>query len=93
MGGWGVGPHGGLITTTTTTAPTSSQVNGMMIEDKIVFVGPFLRRTDRPAGKELYTNVYIKNLSAEVSDEELNKIVTEFGEVTSCVVMKVGDVL
>lgn len=24
------------------------QVNGMMIEDKIVFVGPFLKRTDRP---------------------------------------------
>ena len=25
-----------------------TKVNGMMIEDRIVYVGPFLRRTDRP---------------------------------------------
>jgi hypothetical protein len=39
-----------------------AQVNGMMIEDKIVFVGPFLKKDERPATKELFTNVYIKNL-------------------------------
>jgi len=65
-----------------------AKVNGMMIEDKIVYVGPFLKRTDRPQGKELYTNVYIKNLAPEVTDDELTKIVTEFGDITSCVIMK-----
>jgi len=65
-----------------------AKVNGMMIEDKIVYVGPFLKRGDRPMSKEVYSNVYIKNLNTEVSEEELNKLVTEFGEVTSCVIMK-----
>lgn len=65
-----------------------SKVNGMMIEDKIVFVGPFVTRTDRPAGKELYTNVYIKNLGTEVNDDELLGMVQEFGDLTSAVVMK-----
>lgn len=64
------------------------KVNGMMIEDKIVTVAPFLKRTDRPAGKEVYCNVFIKNLANEVTDEELMKLVSEYGEVTSAVVMK-----
>jgi hypothetical protein len=43
---------------------THTQVNGMMLEggDKIVYVGPFLNRGDRSPGKEMYTNVYLKNL-------------------------------
>mmetsp|Transcript_885 Transcript_885/g.1320 ORF Transcript_885/g.1320 Transcript_885/m.1320 type:complete len:668 (+) Transcript_885:223-2226(+) len=64
------------------------KVNGMMIEDKIVFVGPFLNKGDRPASKEMFTNVYVKFLAPEVSEEELRTMVEEFGEVTSCVLMK-----
>ena len=37
----------------------------------------------------MYTNVYIKNLDKEVTEEELRKIVTEFGDITSAVIMKV----
>lgn len=37
--------HGGL------SPPRAvAQVNGMLLEGKKVFVGPFLNRTDRPAG-------------------------------------------
>ena len=36
------------------------KVNGMMIEEKIVYVGPFQGREDRPAGRELFNNVFVK---------------------------------
>jgi len=65
-----------------------SKVNGMMIEDKVVYVGPFQGREDRPAAKELFSNVYIKNLPNEDTNEDLAKLVGEFGEVTSAVIMK-----
>ncbi len=67
-----------------------TKVNGMMIEEKIVYVGPFQNRDDRPQGKELFSNVFIKNLPLEDTDEDLAKLVAEFGEVTSAVIMKVG---
>lgn len=54
----------------------------MLLEGKKVFVGPFLKRTDRPNDKETnYTNVFVKNLSEEVGDDELDKMFSEFGKV------------
>ncbi len=54
----------------------------MLLEGKKVFVGPFLKRTERPIDKELhYTNVFVKNLSENVSDEELEKMFNEHGKV------------
>lgn len=41
-------------------------------------------------GKDVYTNVFVKNLPNELGDDELTKMAAEFGEVTSAVVMKVG---
>lgn len=67
-----------------------SQVNGMMIEDKIVTVCPFKSRNERPQAKEMFTNVYLKNLNPEVTDESLAKAVEGFGKVTSCKVMRVS---
>ena len=58
------------------------QVNGMLLEGKKVFVGPFLKRTDRPADKEAhYTNIYVKNLAESVTEEQLDKMFGEFGKV------------
>ncbi|KAL6755996.1 polyadenylate-binding protein 4 [Haematococcus lacustris] len=65
-----------------------TKVNGMMIEDRIVFVGIFQKRNERPTGRELFTNVYVKNLSLDVTDEELATLMAEFGETSSCVIMK-----
>jgi polyadenylate-binding protein len=59
------------------------KVNGKMIEDKIVYVCTFLKRSDRPASKEVFCNVYIKNLAPEVSEQELKDMVKEFGETAS----------
>ena len=58
------------------------QVNGMLLEGKKVFVGPFLKRTDRPADKEAhYTNIYVKNLAESVTEEQLDTMFGEHGKV------------
>ena len=60
----------------------AAQVNGMLLEGKKVFVGPFLKRTERPADKELhYTNVFVKNLAETVTEETLDKLFSEYGTV------------
>jgi polyadenylate-binding protein len=59
-----------------------AQVNGMLLEGKKVFVGPFLKRAERPADKELtYTNVFVKNLAESVTEAQLAEIFGEFGTV------------
>ncbi|KAL6746037.1 hypothetical protein V8C86DRAFT_1600771 [Haematococcus lacustris] len=65
-----------------------TKLNGMMIMGKIVYVGIFQKRNDRPTGHDLPTSVYIKNLSPEVTDEELATLMAEFGETSSCVIVK-----
>jgi hypothetical protein len=70
-----------------------AQVNGMQLADKIVYVGPFLKRTDRSPTDSKYTNVYVKNLSEDVDDEALEKLAAEYGEVVSAIIMKVGALL
>ena len=62
----------------------------MELADKIVFVGPFLKRNDRPGTKDAnFTNVYVKNLSEEVSNDDLKEWASNFGSVASAVVMQV----
>eukprot|EP01114_Cavostelium_apophysatum_P003178 TRINITY_DN1294_c0_g1_i1.p1 TRINITY_DN1294_c0_g1~~TRINITY_DN1294_c0_g1_i1.p1 ORF type:complete len:608 (-),score=202.04 TRINITY_DN1294_c0_g1_i1:50-1873(-) len=66
------------------------KVNGMMLQGKKVFVGPFVPRKDRSqngTGKK-FTNIYINNLQESVTDEELQKMFEGFGTVKSCVIMK-----
>ncbi|KAL1219043.1 Polyadenylate-binding protein 8 [Cardamine amara subsp. amara] len=66
------------------------QLNGMLLNDKQVYVGPFVHKLQRdPSGEKVkFTNVYVKNLSESLSDEELNKVFGEFGVTTSCVIMR-----
>ncbi|KAL8172425.1 hypothetical protein V2J09_024229 [Rumex salicifolius] len=66
-------------------------LNGMLLNDKQVYVGLFIRRQKRYRGDGYhpkYTNVYVKNLSETVSDEELKTLFSPFGVVTSAVVMR-----
>lgn len=69
------------------------QLNGMLINDKQVFVGPFLRKQERDlaADKSKFTNVYVKNLSESTTEEDLKKTFGEYGAITSVVVMRDGD--
>ncbi|GAB4818479.1 hypothetical protein N2152v2_005525 [Parachlorella kessleri] len=67
----------------------TEKVNGMLLEGKKVFVGPFLRRNERSSESETkFTNVFVKNLDEGVSEEEMREMFAAFGQVTSCVVMK-----
>ncbi|XP_057973597.1 polyadenylate-binding protein 2-like [Malania oleifera] len=69
------------------------KLNGMLINDKQVYVGPFLRKQERESAlnKTKFNNVYVKNLSESTTEEELKKIFGEYGTITSVVVMKDGD--
>lgn len=68
-----------------------SQVNGMLLAGQKVYVGPFLKKSDRPVDKENhFTNVYVKNLPESYDDAKLNEMFSEHGTVTSAVVMTVS---
>lgn len=67
-----------------------NSLNGMLLNDKQVYVGYFVRRQERIGtnGSPKFTNIYVKNLSENHTDEDLDKIFSPFGSITSAVVMK-----
>lgn len=69
------------------------KLNGMLLNDKQVFVGPFVRKQEREStiNKEKFYNVFVKNLSEGMTEEDLKGIFGEFGPITSVVVMRDGD--
>ncbi|XVE82828.1 hypothetical protein DITRI_Ditri16bG0036900 [Diplodiscus trichospermus] len=69
------------------------KLNGMLLNDKQVFVGPFLRKQEREfAGdKAKFNNVYVKNLSESTTDEDLKNVFGEYGPITSAVIMRDAD--
>ncbi|XP_034675559.1 polyadenylate-binding protein 8-like isoform X1 [Vitis riparia] len=69
------------------------KLNGMLINDKQVYVGQFLRKQERETAlnKTKFNNVYVKNLSESTTEEDLKNIFGEFGTITSVVVMRDGD--
>ncbi|KAG9464885.1 hypothetical protein GDO78_019244 [Eleutherodactylus coqui] len=67
------------------------KMNGMLLQDRNVFVGRFKSRKDREAelgakAKE-FTNVYIKNFGEDVDDERLKELFGKFGPALSVKVM------
>ncbi|KAI9127835.1 hypothetical protein K1719_000828 [Acacia pycnantha] len=69
------------------------KLNGMLLNDKQVYVGPFLRKQERESvfDKTKFNNVFVKNLSETTTDEDLKAIFGEFGTITSAVVMRDAD--
>ncbi|KMZ70738.1 hypothetical protein ZOSMA_1950G00010 [Zostera marina] len=66
----------------------------MLLNGKKVFVGPFLRKRDRdntPIYNVKFTNVFVKNFSTTTTEDDLKKVFSEFGQITSVVVMREGD--
>ena len=65
----------------------------MLINDKQVYVGYFLRKQERETAlsKTKFNNVYVKNLSESTTDEDLKTIFGEYGEITSAVIMRDAD--
>lgn len=66
------------------------RLNGMLINDKQVYVGLFVRNQERSRGNgsPKFTNVYVKNLSETTNDEDLEMIFGKYGPITSAVVMR-----
>ncbi|KAI4316685.1 hypothetical protein L6164_024640 [Bauhinia variegata] len=69
------------------------KLNGMLLNDKQVFVGHFLRKQDRENDFSWtkFNNVYVKNLSESTTDDDLKKIFGEYGTITSAIVMRDAD--
>jgi polyadenylate-binding protein len=69
------------------------KLNGMLVNDKQVYVGHFLRKQDRDGAlySIKFNNVFVKNLAESTTDEELKNIFSEHGAITSAVVMRDAD--
>ncbi len=70
-------------------------VNGMLLNDREVYVGPHISKRDRlyklEELKNNFTNVYVKFIDSEVTDEEFKKYFEEQGPVVSAVVERDQD--
>ena len=60
----------------------------MLADGRKIFVGLHMRRQNREVK---FTNVYIKNLPTEFTDDDLRQQFAPFGEITSAVVMRHSD--
>ena len=65
--------------------------HGLAFNEKVVFVGDFIPRKDRPviSNQDTFTNLYIKDLDKEAirTSEDLNNLFKEFGAITSAKLM------
>jgi len=68
-------------------AAAIKHVNGMLLNEKKVYVGHHIPKKDRQSKfeemKANFTNVYVKNIGSDASDEEFRELFEKYGEVTS----------
>ncbi|SCU87359.1 LAFA_0E06282g1_1 [Lachancea sp. 'fantastica'] len=64
-------------------------INGMLLNGIEVYVAPHVSKKDRQSKldevKSNFTNVYVKNVNPETTQEEFEKLFTQYGPVTSAV--------
>lgn len=62
-------------------------VNGMLLNEKKVFVGHHIPKKERMSKfeemKANFTNIYVKNIDLEVSDDEFRELFEKHGDITS----------
>ncbi|ROT34843.1 polyadenylate-binding protein [Sodiomyces alkalinus F11] len=62
-------------------------VNGMLLNEKKVYVGHHIPKKDRQSKfeemKANFTNVYVKNVNPEAPEDEFRELFTKYGDVTS----------
>jgi len=69
-----------------------NEVNDKMINNRIVYVGKFESKKERHQQIESsWTNVYIKDISPEISDREIRDLFALYGPITSAVIMRKED--
>lgn len=68
-------------------AQAIKHVNGMLLNEKKVFVGHHIPKKDRQSKfeemKANFTNIYVKNIPLDVIDDEFRELFETYGEVTS----------
>ncbi|RZS15786.1 hypothetical protein BHM03_00047670 [Ensete ventricosum] len=70
-----------------------NEINGIVLNDKQVFVGPFIPKKERlnSLDKTKFSNVFVKNLSESTTNEDLENIFGKYGKITSAIVMREED--
>ncbi|KAM7531663.1 hypothetical protein LguiB_035073 [Lonicera macranthoides] len=65
-------------------------LNGTTVEGKQMYVGKFVKKSDRvlPSPDAKYTNLYIKNLDPDVTEECLKDKFSAFGKIVSLAISK-----
>ncbi|KAK4625642.1 Polyadenylate-binding protein, cytoplasmic and nuclear [Fulvia fulva] len=62
-------------------------VNGMLLNEKKVFVGHHIPKKDRMSKfeemKANFTNIYVKNIDLEATDDEFRAMFEKYGDITS----------
>jgi polyadenylate-binding protein len=70
-------------------------VNNMLLNDKKVYVGRFLSKTQRSEvyseANRKFTNVFVKNFGDQMEDGKLREMFEKYGEITSAVVARDED--
>ncbi|CAG7845929.1 Polyadenylate-binding protein, cytoplasmic and nuclear Short=PABP; Short=Poly(A)-binding protein; AltName: Full=Polyadenylate tail-binding protein [Serendipita indica DSM 11827] len=64
-------------------------VDGMLLNDKKVYVGRHIPRKERQSKldeiRAQFTNIYVKNLDTEIDEDEFRKLFEPYGTITSAV--------
>ena len=62
-------------------------VNGMLLNEKKVFVGHHIPKKERMSKfeemKANFTNIYVKNIDLDVSDDDFRELFEKYGDITS----------
>jgi polyadenylate-binding protein len=70
-------------------------VNGMLLNEKKVFVGHHIAKRDRQSKfeemKANFTNIYVKNIAPDVTDEEFTQLFEKYGEISSASITRDQD--
>ena len=70
-------------------------VNGMLLNDREVFVGKHISKKDRESKfeemKAKFTNIYVKNIDLAYTEEEFEKLFAPYGKITSIYLEKDQD--
>jgi len=67
---------------------STQMVNGMMLNGKKVFVGPFVTKKERMVANssKKFTNIFVKNLPPSTTTDELKEMFAPFGPVSSAAI-------
>ena len=87
----------GFVHYETAEAATSAikSVNGMLLNEKKVFVGHHIAKRDRQSKfeemKANFTNIYVKNIAPDVTDEEFSQLFEKYGDISSASITRDQD--